>query len=523
MNPYLMKLALKLKKQHGKDVALCYLDELKDDAIPTEDRVLAAVTLADGHLTGHYALFNLIQHLKGRNHKSPRGGFQFYTTYEPHDSDVGIFLVQIQLGDKSASSINYAVGGKLSDGVRRATPQNTVEGVPSVACVLKELEGASLPKLDRAKVAPLFIPADPPDTKHRPTKFRPDVPAKYDALPKKGQEYFDGMAMLAAYALPICGKEIAEDAMQTVGVVIVDARDGEILSWGTDLSTTFHGEVTAVRRWLDRQDKQVVEHARVYTSLEPCNMCAGLLSEVSKKILRLEVFYGQQDLGVSGMGRRPTALKALKVGEVQVEKPLESLAYGGTKKDVSYFGRLNQKVVDYNLLINERRTVIDSAKRAIKERLDDLQRQADKGGTYAKKQKELVAHYHNTLNEKYKLVPGATAMESLKTAAPRRRLAKAALQLSLMEQSLREVESLNEDGRTALLAFAKTLFNMLNQVSGGQDFAALANEYSSAHKGKNQLKIWRDNRHEDIELIRQTTLEELSILTPDQYLGMLKK
>src|SRR5262245_10964271 len=96
---FLMGLALRLKKQLGKDVCL---------AVPVKqlDRVQyhSSITL-EGAFVGHTALFNLVQHLDWKAPTLLKQG-AFYLTCEPKPSDIGIFIMRCNLG-KSDSMLFF--------------------------------------------------------------------------------------------------------------------------------------------------------------------------------------------------------------------------------------------------------------------------------------------------------------------------------------------------------------------------------------------------------------------------------
>lgn len=80
-----------------------------------------------------------------------------------------------------------------------------------------------------------------------------------------------------------------------VGAVIVDA-DGKILAGASNLTIknidpTAHAEILALRIAATRINNYRIEGATVYTTIEPCAMCAGAL--VNARVAR--VVYGAAD------------------------------------------------------------------------------------------------------------------------------------------------------------------------------------------------------------------------------------
>ncbi|MBX9774660.1 MAG: nucleoside deaminase [Xanthobacteraceae bacterium] len=64
------------------------------------------------------------------------------------------------------------------------------------------------------------------------------------------------------------------------GAVIV--KDGKVLARGRNLGRTFgdptaHGEMVAIRRFLDQYPPAMLRGATLYTSGEPCAMCMGAI------------------------------------------------------------------------------------------------------------------------------------------------------------------------------------------------------------------------------------------------------
>ena len=88
------------------------------------------------------------------------------------------------------------------------------------------------------------------------------------------------------------------------GAVII-SKEGQLLSEGFNNTAetgdiTGHAETTAVRNLGAKYDRNTLEHATIYSSGEPCVMCAGsiFLSGVGRVVfgidaVRLRVFRGQ--------------------------------------------------------------------------------------------------------------------------------------------------------------------------------------------------------------------------------------
>lgn len=89
------------------------------------------------------------------------------------------------------------------------------------------------------------------------------------------------------------------------GAVVV-ASDGRVLSeaWNCNTETgdcTAHAEVTAIRQLAGRADRDTLAQATLYSSAEPCVMCAGAIfwSNIGRVVfgidaVRLRVFRGER-------------------------------------------------------------------------------------------------------------------------------------------------------------------------------------------------------------------------------------
>ncbi len=106
-----------------------------------------------------------------------------------------------------------------------------------------------------------------------------------------------------------------------IGTVIVNAED-EIVGWGInsfDVNKTFHGETNAIMNFFRKSSRTNMNNHRLYTTLEPCYMCAGVIANSGTGI---EVYYGADDPKISG-----SALERGAGGNTQEEY----LTFGGAK------------------------------------------------------------------------------------------------------------------------------------------------------------------------------------------------
>jgi tRNA(Arg) A34 adenosine deaminase TadA len=160
----------------------------------------------------------------------------------------------------------------------------------------------------------------------------------YGKLGSDDKEFFDAIFVLTAYTLAAANSiaSMGEDESNTVGVVIVKPN-GKILSWGIDKTTLLHGEVVAVKRWLKATSDSTANSLRLYTSLQPCQMCAGLLRTIKDSGISLQVVFGQNDSGVSG--GLPTFLMEIQ----QLENPFDKVRYW--LKDEKFAERLDARKI----------------------------------------------------------------------------------------------------------------------------------------------------------------------------------
>lgn len=89
-----------------------------------------------------------------------------------------------------------------------------------------------------------------------------------------------------------------------IGAVLTD-NHSRILAWSVNVASkangmTCHAECALVRAWIQKHGA-VRGECRLYTTLEPCYMCAGILSTYCKT---WQVFFGQADATIKGSALR---------------------------------------------------------------------------------------------------------------------------------------------------------------------------------------------------------------------------
>jgi len=119
------------------------------------------------------------------------------------------------------------------------------------------------------------------------------------------QTELDRIYMLLAYSLVL--KDWQSDTLPrsqrrgyNIGTILVDADD-KLAHWGLNCinstdDATQHGEVRAIRSYLDSLRSYNLKGFTLYTTLEPCAMCSGMATMTSIG----RVVHGQKDVDFSG-------------------------------------------------------------------------------------------------------------------------------------------------------------------------------------------------------------------------------
>lgn len=93
---------------------------------------------------------------------------------------------------------------------------------------------------------------------------------------------------------------ILHDHNRPIGAILCDAT-GKVLSWAVNraaLNKTLHAEVDALQNYFKTRNELIPPGAKLYVSLKPCHMCAGMIVESCEDPKRLEVFYAEDDKGL---------------------------------------------------------------------------------------------------------------------------------------------------------------------------------------------------------------------------------
>jgi tRNA(Arg) A34 adenosine deaminase TadA len=219
----------------------------------------------------------------------------------------------------------------------------------------------------------------------------------------------------------------------SVGSVLT-AETGQIASWGQDLAALLHAEVVTIKRYLRPGNVAIPSNLRLYTSLEPCYMCSGLIHDVfSGK--NLTVISGQKDPRISGQ-QLPTGM-----ADVNAHITHTGLA-------APYAQKLDTK----------------------RENLHGLAQHSTDSGW--KKQRF-----------------GESSIEQAKALSGRRSHAKSVLRILELGQSIASLPIQQEKDHLAAVVSHINLF--LTRISTATDFRTLVNEVSAwldNERGKNPYK-----------------------------------
>jgi len=109
----------------------------------------------------------------------------------------------------------------------------------------------------------------------------------------------DELYMLTAYAVVLNDWQVAGQKKRghNIGSILVDS-DGRIVNWARNCNAilsngTQHGEVRLMLGYLNRVGGYSLKDHTIYTSLEPCAQCSGMMVLTSIK----RTVYGQTDPG----------------------------------------------------------------------------------------------------------------------------------------------------------------------------------------------------------------------------------
>jgi tRNA(Arg) A34 adenosine deaminase TadA len=182
-------------------------------------------------------------------------------------------------------------------------------------------ELATLPRIDAGAAAPLAGPAE----------VDPALAAIVSVAQVQPDDDAGWMALAARLAREIERRTEAlpDDVRRDnpIAALLVDPAAG-LLGWATNTGSrnvTSHAEVNLVEGWLRASRRLLPRGSRLYSTLKPCKMCAGLVWDAAEEPRDLLVFYAEDDplryaretvLDAGSMARRRVALDAKDLARV---------------------------------------------------------------------------------------------------------------------------------------------------------------------------------------------------------------
>lgn len=174
-------------------------------------------------------------------------------------------------------------------GATRVAGHRLTAGVRAVDHGRREL--AALPRIDAGSAAPRAdsAPADP---------VLAAIVADARVSPDDDSGWMTLAAALAREVERRAGT-LAEDARRDnpIAALLVDPVAG-LLAWATNTGSrnvTSHAEVNLVEGWLRASRRLLPRGSRIYSTLKPCKMCAGLVWDAADEPLDLLVFFAEDD------------------------------------------------------------------------------------------------------------------------------------------------------------------------------------------------------------------------------------
>jgi len=131
--------------------------------------------------------------------------------------------------------------------------------------------------------------------------LKKDAIKKADTYPKTAFTERDDIYTLLAYAVVLKNWQNNKDAETSrgynIGSVLIDETKSEVVFWARNAvnftkNYTQHGEVRLMTCYLAESDSKGLKNFTLYTTLEPCAMCSGMMYLTSLP----RTVYGQKDL-----------------------------------------------------------------------------------------------------------------------------------------------------------------------------------------------------------------------------------
>ncbi|MCM2323757.1 MAG: Bd3614 family nucleic acid deaminase [Oligoflexia bacterium] len=144
-----------------------------------------------------------------------------------------------------------------------------------------------------------------------------------------------GHQELMDLAFRLCAPEIrsvfGHERGRPIAALLVSA-EGQLLeaALNTDYGNrTLHAEVNLLQTYFLRTGLPLPLGARLYTTLKPCRMCAGMIWHCAEDIQSLKVFFGEDDPGPHGRNTALTVGTAARAtaahGDAEFRAPVEFL------------------------------------------------------------------------------------------------------------------------------------------------------------------------------------------------------
>lgn len=188
--------------------------------------------------------------------------------------------------------------------------------------------------------------------------------------------------MLAAYALLQKQKTgQVGDGLQVAAVMV--NRQGAIVACGINtnkVNCTYHAEVNLLQSMFKRtKDNLMPQGARIYTTLQPCQMCAGMIYNCrnTNNAANPLVFYGQID---PGQLRKTTALSNAHlerllshnqdVSHLDANNRARAVVAGGPKAVKLFYKDNNEIISDFSQNLEERERQFEGTAAKFGERIN---------------------------------------------------------------------------------------------------------------------------------------------------------
>ena len=205
---------------------------------------------------------------------------------------------------------------------------------------------------------------------------------------KNASEERDLIFMLMTYAVVYQDWQELKDPWDSrgynIGAIVVD-KTHRVISWGLNekfmrRNGTQHAEVRAIQSYLENHSDLFLEDCTLYTTLEPCAMCSGMI--IMSRIER--VVYGQSDPnyghalermqleidkeGYSPYPRKVASHKSLDGISLGIDSIYHRSSTKGTTKFLSseqarnYFRLASETFLSYQAKFHVNKSILDSAR-----------------------------------------------------------------------------------------------------------------------------------------------------------------